>query len=255
MNSMNWLWTSEINDNGNKVGGDNDDNNSSFDENYNSDFELIDKLNTFPIFIDEYAKDISNPTNKNLIGCVGIGQKPNGYRLSVNGSIFVKGHISNRSDERLKTDITTIKTSNISILNMLRTIHGYKYKWDVTKFSDMNEEDSKTEIGLIAQEVELSFPEIVSVDSNNIKSIDYTKMVPILLEAIHEQQEMIKHNEIMINSLSPVIDEISDIKKFNGKVDKFNKDISEYIIKMKFYFDNIMTFTSISVVFYYFIIY
>ena len=42
------------------------------------------------------------------------------------------------------------------------------------------------QIGLIAQEVEELFPELVITDEDGIKSVDYSKMVPVLVEAIKE---------------------------------------------------------------------
>ena len=50
---------------------------------------------------------------------------------------------------------------------------------------------SREQIGLIAQDVEKVLPELVNTDSEGFKSVDYTKLGPVLIEAIKEQQQQI----------------------------------------------------------------
>ena len=63
---------------------------------------------------------------------------------------------------------------------------------------------SGKQIGLIAQNVEKVIPEIVS-EVDGYKSIDYAKLVPLLIEGIKEQQkqfdEMKKENQQQIEEL------------------------------------------------------
>lgn len=49
-----------------------------------------------------------------------------------------------------------------------------------------------TEIGVIAQEVQAQFPEIVNEDANGYLGVGYERLVPILIEAIKEQQKQIE---------------------------------------------------------------
>ena len=51
--------------------------------------------------------------------------------------------------------------------------------------------DKRPQIGVIAQEVEMEFPEIVSTNEKGYKMVDYTKLTPILVEAVKEQQQQI----------------------------------------------------------------
>ena len=48
------------------------------------------------------------------------------------------------------------------------------------------------QIGFIAQEIEKIYPQVVLTDKNGYKSIDYSKLTPILVEAIKEQQKIIQ---------------------------------------------------------------
>jgi hypothetical protein len=53
--------------------------------------------------------------------------------------------------------------------------------------------DNNMQYGLIAQEVEKVFPEMVKpIDSNGYKGVDYVKLIPVLVEAIKEQQKQIE---------------------------------------------------------------
>jgi hypothetical protein len=47
------------------------------------------------------------------------------------------------------------------------------------------------QIGFSAQEIEKLFPEIVQTDAEGYKSVDYSRMTPVLVEAIKEQQKEI----------------------------------------------------------------
>jgi len=47
------------------------------------------------------------------------------------------------------------------------------------------------QIGVIAQEVEKVFPSLVHTDAEGVKSVDYMKLTPVMIEAIKEQQKLI----------------------------------------------------------------
>lgn len=48
------------------------------------------------------------------------------------------------------------------------------------------------QIGVIAQDVEKLYPEVVFTDKEGYKSVDYAKLTPVLIEAIKEQQNLIE---------------------------------------------------------------
>jgi hypothetical protein len=70
-------------------------------------------------------------------------------------------------------------------------IKGVTYNWRQAEFPEKAFGD-RTEIGFIAQELEKYFPELVNTDKDGYKSVQYSHMVPVLLEAIKEQQAMIQ---------------------------------------------------------------
>ena len=86
------------------------------------------------------------------------------------------------SDERLKKNIDPLE----NVLDEILKLNGYRYQW---KNDSLN---AKQEIGVIAQEVEQIFPELVRERSDGYKGVNYNGLVPLLLEAIKEQQKTIQ---------------------------------------------------------------
>lgn len=56
-------------------------------------------------------------------------------------------------------------------------------------------------MGFIAQDVEEVLPEIVETDSEGYKSINYTEIIPVMVEALKKQQQMIDKLQKSIDSL------------------------------------------------------
>lgn len=121
--------------------------------------------------------------------------------LGVEGTGYAVGGWLNASDRRLKTNIQPIG----SALEKINRIHGVHYTI-TTKSRSIDGEiksNSREQYGVIAQDVEKVFPEMVkekalflqSGDDTLYKTVDYTQLVPVLLEAIKELQsevEMLK---------------------------------------------------------------
>lgn len=158
-----------------------------------------------------------SPPNFSYADCCGlfakgIGDCAAGYfegfvqmsnSLSVNNDIFCT-ELHESSDENLKTNIINIKSS-LSNVNKLRSV---TYNW-----KDLDK-DQKIKTGFIAQELQAVFPELVSNDKEGNLAIHYTGLIPHLVRAIQEQQEMIEQlksdNQILIADLK---NEINELKK------------------------------------------
>jgi len=120
----------------------------------------------------------------------------NVLRLIGNGDAILSGSLNELSDIQLKKDITPLDP----VLSDLTTLSGYSYKWK-------NKANTHTQIGLIAQEVQAVYPELVLEDEEGTLSVSYTKMVPILLEAIKEQQQQINELTKEISNIRSQINE------------------------------------------------
>lgn len=90
--------------------------------------------------------------------------------------MVVSGTVTQSSDERLKTGIRPLENS----LEKISRINGVKYFWKDPK------KDPSEQIGVIAQDVEKEFPELVKTDGNGVKSVEYANLVSPLIEAVKE---------------------------------------------------------------------
>ena len=107
--------------------------------------------------------------------CLGYVNVNPSYKLNVNGTTRSYGFFD-ASDKRWKEDIETIDDS----LTKISKLRGVTYKWKD------KEKGKKLKVGLIAQEVEEVYPEVVSTDSDGYKSIEYSKLIAPLIEAVKE---------------------------------------------------------------------
>jgi len=119
---------------------------------------------------------------------VGIGVTSPTEKLDVNGNVKAISFFYS-SDERLKKGITTLSGSLEKILNL----RGVQFKWK-------NGDDAEN-IGFIAQEVEKVVPQVVKDGSDGLKSVEYGNIVPLLVEAMKEQQKEIDSLKMEIETL------------------------------------------------------
>lgn len=112
-----------------------------------------------------------------------------GYRMIIDraGNITYTGSLTASSDIRFKKDIVPITNALASILKL----RGVSYNWNTKAFNEKGFQDTP-QIGFIAQEVELLYPELVLTDSEGYKSVDYSKITVVLLQALKEQQAIIE---------------------------------------------------------------
>ena len=94
------------------------------------------------------------------------------------------------SDRKLKKNI---KNTSFTIKDLMK-LSVRDFNWKST---------SKFDTGLIAQEVESIYPNVVSkpVKSDEHYTIDYGKLTPLLIKAVQDQHEMIKNLEKRIKKL------------------------------------------------------
>ena len=129
-------------------------------------------------------------------GNVGIGTTaPGGYRLYVAGSAYSTGGWQS-SDLRFKENIMPIKSPLSKILN----IEGISFDWKTDEFKDKGFPEGR-HYGVVAQEVERVLPEVVKDGPGGEKSVSYTEIVPVLIEAIKEQQKEIERLKTEVTEL------------------------------------------------------
>jgi hypothetical protein len=105
----------------------------------------------------------------------------------VGGSLTATGSVTSSSDARLKENIETIENA----LDKIENFRGVKY----TKIAT-----GAQEIGFIAQEIEQSFPEVVSTDSNGFKSVAYGNVTAVLLQCIKELKQEVEDLKLSVKN-------------------------------------------------------
>jgi len=139
---------------------------------------------------------------------VTIGNPSNpSYMLYVQGNAYATGSWSS-SDARFKKDILPISNS----LERIMKIRGTSFEFRNDEFKDYQFADG-IQYGFIAQELESIFPEVVKTESNGYKSVNYNGIIPVLVEAIKEQQKIINDLKYENEHLKTNNDQVENIIK------------------------------------------
>ncbi len=123
---------------------------------------------------------------------VGINRIPNPgfgdeFDLDVEGEIRASNVVES-SDRRLKKDIRTVDNALDKVLAM----NGVRYKL---------KKNDKQDIGFIAQELKTVLPDLVYGREEGSYSVRYTGIIPVLVEAMKEQQTILEDQDAYIQSL------------------------------------------------------
>lgn len=123
--------------------------------------------------------------------------------------------IYNYSDARAKDNVQTLTTG----LNSLLRLRPVSYKWkhdnsepistfsysdetnSVSKLAYGPKEDNNTKYGFLAQEVEEILPDAVYTDVEGHKLINYTTLIPMLVQAVQELQTTVEAQAIQLEYL------------------------------------------------------
>ena len=160
--------------------------------------------------IDQYGTSaaearlrIFNTTEANGIiikenGFIGMGTSNPTVRLQVAGDIIANS-IAGSSDSRFKTNILPIENPLQKVLKL----QGVTFDWKTKEFPNRMFSENRA-LGFIAQEVEQVIPEVVQTENSTegFKSVQYDKVVALLVEAIKEQQKQIEQLQQKVKELT-----------------------------------------------------
>jgi hypothetical protein len=121
-------------------------------------------------------------------GIVRLENAAGGTTISMsglNGSIRCIG-LTETSDVRLKQSIAPI----LNALDKVTALRGVCYEWRREARSELGR-DEGSQVGFIGQEVEAVCPELVASDAEGYKSLNYSRLTAVLVEAVKEQQQLI----------------------------------------------------------------
>ncbi|MEZ4722259.1 MAG: tail fiber domain-containing protein [Flavobacteriales bacterium] len=106
--------------------------------------------------------------------------------ITAGGNMTLTGSTIHTSDRRYKTQIIQLD----SVLTKLENVTGVTHFWDTLNFPDKGFSTERV-IGVIAQDLQKVYPELVFEDNDGYLMVDYTKFTAVLLQAIKEQQAQI----------------------------------------------------------------
>lgn len=191
-----------------------DDNSLSFENKTGQLFSIGNNVSTGTIFsVNDISgiPAISVNASGNIAlaafgGNVGIGTATPLWVLDVVGNARVAGNvvatsevIAYYSDARLKSNIIPITGA----MDKVSAINGVYYNPNQIAARLIGEDPTATKVGLIAQEVESVLPQVIklapfdmqadgsSITGENYKTLQYERVVPLLVEAIKELNEKI----------------------------------------------------------------
>ena len=137
-----------------------------------------------------YVSGGTNEPNVKISNRLKIGQLWAGTSVAIGWDSSTQEVRYVSSDQRLKTDVQTITGS----VDIVKQLNGVQFKW-----TDVNEPEFKistdssgSQIGLIAQQVQTVLPQIVKPNGfKDYLTVEYDKLVAVLIEAVKEQQSQI----------------------------------------------------------------
>ena len=136
------------------------------------------------------------------------GASQSRHRIQLHGAIFsdtsidCSGNVTSfySSDVRLKENLIKITDA----LDIVTSLNGYYWKWN-----DKVDESTKSSpgTGLVAQEVQKVFPEVIRERQDGFLAIDYQKMIGLLVEAIKDLKNITEVQSKEIEMLKKFIDD------------------------------------------------
>jgi hypothetical protein len=138
------------------------------------------------------------------VGATGFYVNNNSWRAYWDASANLQNYgdvIAYASDKRLKNNIKNIPNA----LSKVLSINGVNYNWDLVECNKWGFNPNESDVGVIAQEVQEVLPEAVkfapfdrdpikgtdSISGKDYLTVQYDKLIPLLIEAIKEQQQQI----------------------------------------------------------------
>jgi hypothetical protein len=154
-------------------------------------------IGTYNLSGSTVTVDATLPNIGNTAFVIGNGTnavKSDAFKVMYNGNatvsndLTVSGDVVVSSDARLKANIVSLG----STLAKLLLIDGKRYTM---------KKNGKQKIGVLAQDIQKIFPELVTTDDKDMLAVNYQGLVPVLINALKEQQSEIDELKEMFKEL------------------------------------------------------
>jgi len=117
----------------------------------------------------------------------------------------------NVSDARYKTNIQPL----VHALEKILALRGVRYDWRTLEFPEMRF-DQGAQLGFVAQEIREILPEVVCEDAEGHYAIAYSRLIPVLVEAVKEQQKGMETKNAEFQELKARLDRLEEMISKGG---------------------------------------
>lgn len=99
---------------------------------------------------------------------------------------------------------TATHPNHTNMLNAILQLNGYTYYYRSDEYPEYQLPETP-QIGLMAQEVEQVFPQLVVTNQVGHKAVNYMGLIPVLVEAIKQQHALVQQQSAQIDRLEKMI--------------------------------------------------
>lgn len=169
------------------------------------------------------------------------------FRVGYDGSVFTKFGLIQSSDSLCKENIAPLPSTLSKLLTLNGVSFDYKENDDDLKNDSLSNEPStlsvnapmsdiqrqiqvekdRKRIGLIAQDVEKVYPEVVRTQNDGTKGILYSDLVAVLVEGIKELNSQVTTLQDQVATLQDKLDQIQSGKEFHAPLQDKSKTSSK----------------------------
>ena len=154
---------------------------------------VIGEYNLLGSTVTNSATQFSTENTAFVIGNGTWDNRSDALTVLFDGTTTISGDLSINSDARLKANIISLGSTLAKLLQI-----------DGKSYTMKKDENKKQKIGVLAQDIEKVFPELVS-ESNGVKSVNYQGLVPVLINALKEQDSKMNEQEARIERLEKLL--------------------------------------------------
>ena len=151
------------------------------------------------------ATSFSTSNTAFVIGNGTRGATSDAFKVMFNGDttvsndLTISGDLVVSSDARLKSNIVSLG----STLSRLLLIDGKSYTML---------KDGKQKIGVLAQDIQKVFPELVTTDDKDMLAVNYQGLIPVLINTLKEQQSEIDTYRNVVSELKEMVNQLISSK-------------------------------------------
>ena len=160
-----------------------------------SDFTstVIGQYNLLGSTVTNSSEEFSTENTTFVIGNGNFNGRSDALTVLFDGTTTIAGDLSINSDARLKANIISLGSTLAKVLQI-----------DGKSYTMKKDENKKQKIGVLAQDIEKVFPELVS-ESHGVKSVNYQGLVPVLINALKEQDAKMNEQQTEIDELKEIV--------------------------------------------------